>query len=294
MGQYKVPQDVEADDKIIGFLTLKQFIYTTIGVVWAISTWLLFHAVPIVFITVGLPFSIIFLILGLLQIQGQPSETMFLAMLNYFINPRYRVWEKEPIFEVFKLELPLMQADAAPINVTEVKGQLDSLAKVLDTRGWSSKQPELQEPNTMPVINDEDRLVSSQAITIAPEPVDIHASDDILDMENNAAAQNLNLLILNQTKSIREEALQRVKKAVSQPVSKKLEDGIIHDARTEIAEVPRPIATTPSPLSETANAGIIRLAMESGELTVAQVAAQANKYLKEGQAVSLREVSSGK
>ena len=35
MGQYKVPQNVEAEDKILGPLTFKQFIYALMGFGWA-------------------------------------------------------------------------------------------------------------------------------------------------------------------------------------------------------------------------------------------------------------------
>ena len=39
MGQYKVPQNVETEDKILGPLSVKQFIYVIIALMWAFLMW---------------------------------------------------------------------------------------------------------------------------------------------------------------------------------------------------------------------------------------------------------------
>ena len=74
MGQYKVPQNVEAEDKIIGFLTLKQFIYAVIGVMSGLISFLTLRKAPIVMLIVGVPPTALFLLLGLYQRQDQPFE----------------------------------------------------------------------------------------------------------------------------------------------------------------------------------------------------------------------------
>ena len=45
MGTYKVPQNVEAEDKILGPLSLKQFIYALIGLGWGFLTFAILKSV---------------------------------------------------------------------------------------------------------------------------------------------------------------------------------------------------------------------------------------------------------
>src|SRR5688572_10618730 len=101
MGQYKVPQDVEAEDKILGPYTLKQFIYAVIGVAYGFLTFrIFFGATPVLFFIIGVPPTVLMLMLGLYQRKDQPFEALFLALVAFWTKPRKRIWLKEPITEV--------------------------------------------------------------------------------------------------------------------------------------------------------------------------------------------------
>ncbi len=218
MGQYKVPQDVEAEDKIIGMLTLKQFIYAVIGVAYGLLTFQLFKKVLLLFVIVGVPPTFMMLMLGLYQREGQPFEAYFLALVNYWFKPRTRIWIKEDLAEVFKIEQPKPKPEEAHRDPREVRGQLEKLAQIVDTRGWAVKDPELQEPGQHPVIDLNDRLTTAEITlptpTIQPE---VELADDILDLDNNPSARNLGTLIENTEKTIHEEIMERIRQQPPTP-----------------------------------------------------------------------------
>lgn len=279
MGQYKVPQNVEAEDKILGPLTLKQFIYAMIGIGWGFLTFAIFKTVILLWILIGLPPAIFLLALGLYQKEDQPLETYVLAIFAFIGRPKVRFWQKEPIAEVFKLEPPPPEPEMVKRDPREVRGQLSKLADIVDTRGWSSKEASVQEPEESPVIDLRGRIGSPEAprTTLVEHVPIVTQADDILDTTNNQNAQAINTLIQNTVKSVREEALEKMR-------------GRVTSQTKNSATIPSVSVMTPAPTPD-----IIKLATEGGDLTVAQIAAQARKQsdiLKEGQAVSIRNANS--
>ena len=131
------------------------------------------------------------------------------------------------------------------------------------------------------MVDLQDRLGTQdmkEPALIAPAPVVTHA-DDILAADT-AASENLNVLIENSVKSIRQEALNKMKQrggAAAAPARKEVRG----------AKAATTSGSTPLPSGD-----ILKLATEGGDLTVAQIAAQARKRLEpltEGQSVDLRD-----
>ena len=283
MGQYKVPQDVEAEDKIIGFLTLKQFIYSVIGLAWLIVSFELFKTIIFVWVIVGIPIGGIFLLLGLYQRQGQPFEAYFIALVSYWFKPRKRIWIKENILEVFKIEQPKLAPQLIGQDPAKVRGQLERLAQIIDTRGWAIKQPEFQDPDMAPVIDLNNRLATNEVFSpsySAPE-VDVGMSDDMLDFTHNPTAQSLNVLIENSTRTIHQEALEKMR---DQGAS--IAPTVAPPVVSEIA----PITTTEMTVNPIAD--ILKVAMDTDLKVsqVSQIAARATQPapLVEGQVTSVR------
>jgi hypothetical protein len=224
MGQYKVPQNVEAEDKILGPLSLKQFIYAVIGVGYGFLTFAIFQKIILIWILVGLPPMLFLLALGLYQREDQPLETYFVAVLQFFTRPRHRLWEKEPIAEVFHLQPPPPKPEEHRRDPNEVRSQLDRLADLVDSRGWSVKEETAQPgpggAESAQVIDLADRLggasISAQAASNTSEA---STAEDILDASNQNA-QNLNVLIENSVKSLREEAMAKMRATAGAPSPK--------------------------------------------------------------------------
>lgn len=282
MGQYKVPQDVEAEDKIIGPLTMRQFIYAVLGAMYFGIIFTIFRQVPALIILVGLPPTMLLAMLAFYRRQGQPFEALFLALVNFFVKPRERIWLKEPLVDAFKIEAPKATVEAVRRDPNEVRGQLEKLAQIVDTRGMATKQPEVQEPHVQSVaINMEDRLTTApdmlETAVVDAASNEVTLKDDILDFKHNPSAHNLSILIENSVHDVRMEALEKMR----QP-SGSLTPGSITNPQAS------PNNSSTSEMTANPIAGILKLAMENDDLTVSQIAAQADKKLMEGQAENLR------
>jgi len=94
--QYKVPQDVQREDTIIGPITIKQLIilmvgggisytiYTTLSKTYFIEIWL----APVLIV------AILTLAFAFLKINSIPFHLYLLNLLQYIIVPRKRRWKK--------------------------------------------------------------------------------------------------------------------------------------------------------------------------------------------------------
>lgn len=134
MGQYKVPQNVETEDKILGPLSVKQFIYVIIALMWAFLMWRIFSAYLIVALIFAFPVTGFFLLLGFGQREGVPFEDYVVAFIRFLIVPRKRMWIKDDSKEVIvkDVEQPKNEFGQGK-NVSS--GQLKKLANIIDTRG---------------------------------------------------------------------------------------------------------------------------------------------------------------
>jgi hypothetical protein len=298
MGTYKVPQNVEAEDKILGPLSIKQFIYAIIGLGYGFLTFAILKSLVVIWILVGVPPMLFLLALGLYQKEDQPLETYVVAVAQFIMRPKSRMWHKEPIAEVFRVEPPPPKVEPVRRDPGEVRSQLQQLAELVDTRGWSAKEPELQEPEQTAVIDLQDRIgaesLQQQQVPVlgqATQVPEVTQEDDML-AEHTVAAQNLNVLIENTVKSVRQEALEKMRTtpttAAARPVAKGAAQAITTTPTATAAATSITTAMTGLPSGD-----ILKLAAEGGDLTVAQIAAQAHKQqtLVEGQAVDIRDAN---
>ncbi len=138
MAQYKVPQDVEADDKLLGPFTFRQFVYLMImggfiGVAFA-----LFQIFPLLAL-LAVPFIIFFAVLALPLKKDQPMETYLAAVVSFHIRPNKRFWnpgQRESTIEITvpkKVETP----HTRDLSQEEAGNRLSFLANVIDTEGYA-------------------------------------------------------------------------------------------------------------------------------------------------------------
>lgn len=190
MATYKVLQDIEAEDKFLGPLTLKQFIFAAITVV---SLYLSFF-----FLTKGLwylvmPLVPIILSCGFLAVpwgRDQPTEVWLLAKLRFFFKPRRRIWDQTGVQELVRITVPKKVEEHLTDNLdqTEVRSRLKALADTIDSRGWVVKNVNVNlttQPNYVMDDPTSDRLIDLSSLPQVSSPVKIDASisnkDDIFD-----------------------------------------------------------------------------------------------------------------
>ena len=106
MATYKVIQDIEAEDKLLGPLSLRQFIYAVIVIVLGFVA---FTLGQIQFLLV-LPFIPPIMFFGLLAApfgQDQSSEVWLLAKIRFMFKPRRRVWDQSGLSELVTVTAPM-------------------------------------------------------------------------------------------------------------------------------------------------------------------------------------------
>lgn len=90
--QFHVPQFIETEDRIIGPLTLKQFMYIAVGGgICFISFLFLNTALWIIFTFI---ISLISGALAFLKINGRPLPIIILAAFKFYWKPRLFLWQK--------------------------------------------------------------------------------------------------------------------------------------------------------------------------------------------------------
>ena len=100
--QYQVPQFIEVEDKIVGQLTLKQFLYLAGGIGGSVA---LFLYVPykLVSILLILPLVVFSLALAFYKINNKPFIDTVQASFYYFLSDKLYLWkkvDKKPISQI--------------------------------------------------------------------------------------------------------------------------------------------------------------------------------------------------
>lgn len=140
MAQYKVPQDVEADDKLLGPFSFRQFIYLLVaGVLIAIAVGL-FQLFPLLAI-IPVPPILLFAALALPLKKDQPMETYLAAVASYYLKPRNRVWMAGQKGTTIEIMAPKIVEENRTRDITgeEATHRLSFLADIVDTGGYAIK-----------------------------------------------------------------------------------------------------------------------------------------------------------
>ncbi len=211
MATYKVIQDIEAEDKLLGPLTLKQFIYAIIVVVCGFVA---FKLATVAWYLV-LPFLPPMLFFGVMAAplgRDQPTEVWLLAKFRYWLKPRLRTWDQSGQLDYVTITAPKKVEEYFSDNLspTEVKSRLKALGETIDTRGWAIKN--VSTAAYGPTGNNSpDRLLELTVAAPAQLPgIAIKPDDDILDEENNPVAQQLGEMISASTKTHREATIKKM------------------------------------------------------------------------------------
>lgn len=132
MRQYQVPQFITIEDKIIGPLTIRQFIYLAVaGGIVVISFYILTFAFFLIF---SLPVALAAVAFAFVKINGIPFGTMLANAANYFMRPNLYIWKQLPREKKTAGDTP--PAAALPVSKipTITESKLQDLAWSLDIK----------------------------------------------------------------------------------------------------------------------------------------------------------------
>jgi hypothetical protein len=147
----------------------------------------------------------------------QPTEVWLLSHVRFFLKPRKRLWNQSGIQHLVTITAPkrLERQLTKNLTQTEVNSRLQALATTLDSRGWAVKNVNVNlgtAPGYLQGATDgSDRLVDASSLSEDTQPIDIHASDDILDEQNNPTAQKFAQLMQKADSLRKSEILSRLK-----------------------------------------------------------------------------------
>ena len=171
MAQYKVPQDVEAEDKLLGPFTFRQFIYLLIAAAGIAGAWGLFQVFPLLAL-IPLPFVFFFGILALPVRKDQPMETYLAAVISFYLKPNRRIWTAGQRESTIKIIAPkkVEKSRTRDISEEEASHRLSFLATIVDSEGYairgdsSMKEEYAAEANTIEDVLDADNPVIDRII----------------------------------------------------------------------------------------------------------------------------------
>jgi hypothetical protein len=92
--KFIVPQFIDNEDKILGPVTVRQFVLTLAGAFALFLEFKIFTTpvfILLAVLTVGIVGSF-----GFLKVNGQPFHVFFLNFLQTVLRPAVRVWDKNP------------------------------------------------------------------------------------------------------------------------------------------------------------------------------------------------------
>jgi hypothetical protein len=212
MATYKVIQDIEAEDKLLIWMTPRQAIYAAIvlisGFIWFMlasnGAWWL----GIIF----LPHMILFSVLAGPFMHDQPSEVWLLARVQFALKPRRRIWDQSGLKELVTVTVPkrIERRLTDGLSQTEVKSRLQALANTIDSRGWAVKNVNVNlyaQPSYATANISTDRLVDTTTLPQEVPTHDVSAADDMLDERSNPTAQNLDRMIHESAQAHRQQAI---------------------------------------------------------------------------------------
>lgn len=214
MAQYKVIQDIEAEDKLVGPLTLKQFIYAGIA---AVCIYICFLALTKHFPYIILLFLPIAIISGFFAFpwgRDQPTETWALAKVRFLFKPRRRIWDQSDAKELVTVTAPKKIDDdfTNGLSQSEVKSRLSALADTIDSRGWIVKNVNVNLSSPTSTLSNliSDRLIDPSSLPQQVPNIDISAADDIMDENANPIAQHFEQMIEASARTHRQNIIQQV------------------------------------------------------------------------------------
>lgn len=277
MAVYKVPQDVEADDKLLGPFTFRQFIYLIV-VAMAIGIGYVLSQIFIGLVIIVIPIIVFFGVLALPLKKDQPMEAYIGALISfYFLKPRKRLWQPDGLDSLVEITAPKSQDEVRTKNLSqeEARARLSYLTDIVESDGWAVRGTGVPQQG---VVEYSEEYPSNN-------PSDI----DLLD-EQSHEAQRFDQMLDSRD----EQDMSTIRTTFQQQMAGPPPDTVpqLHyDPYPPIQPTtpqPTPVYSAPgsSPTEQNTSVNspspdIIKLANESDDISIASVAKQAHRLEKQ-------------
>lgn len=136
--QFKIPQDVQREDTIIAFLTLRHIIILSIGgtIAYGVYTGL----GKIYILSIALPPTIVIAVITLafafFSIAGVPFHKVLLLLIeHYILVPSQRIWKKgkgDPLISITQAKIKTKEEKIAELKAIEDMDRRQKLKNVIE------------------------------------------------------------------------------------------------------------------------------------------------------------------
>ncbi len=134
--QFVVPQFIDVEDKILGPLSVRQFLLILVWGVVGFAMLKIFSSF-ITFVLLFIFWSIVVFLLAFIKINGRPFHYFILSILQTLKYPRLRIWHKEDTEYEYRFIATAAAKPRAAIAIKQplTASRLTSLSLVVDTGG---------------------------------------------------------------------------------------------------------------------------------------------------------------
>jgi hypothetical protein len=135
--QYKVPQNVDIEDKVIAGLTLRQFMFLMVaGGAVLMLKYVLVGSISFLFLPVAVLVGGFGVALAFVKINDRPFEIFLTSAAKTLITPNKRIWSKDIEIEPPHPEtVKKIEEIQKKKSLGEVKSNLERLATIVDSGG---------------------------------------------------------------------------------------------------------------------------------------------------------------
>jgi hypothetical protein len=148
MDKFVVPQFIDVEDKIIGPITVRQFILGTISGFFLFLSYKLFDLA--LFVILAILIMGLYILLGFIKINGQHFHLFLASVLGSLFSPQLRVWNKIDYLPSFKRTSTTEKGeeDKAVVKIKPMSdsSELSSLSLLIDTGGKYRPEEVLRKP----------------------------------------------------------------------------------------------------------------------------------------------------
>ena len=182
--QFQVPQNIDLEDKIVGPLTLRNFLVLLFGGMFIYALFLL--PIPrLASIIISIPVGIGLLAISFVKVQDQPFTKFFTSFVYYLLRPKKRIWNQEDPKPEVKIRGKSQEQKEEIVHPdkTSVSHQaIEKLAQIVDTKGWKPISSATVKGETIDLGG---RVKSAHATTLPQTKIEPKDAGDVLEVPPN-------------------------------------------------------------------------------------------------------------
>ena len=137
MPQFKVPQNLDMEDRIVGKFTLIQFGYLALG---GLIAYIALVKIGGYFgMLIGGIIGIFAFALAAVRVHGEPMPKFLSSLFKYVITPKEQSWSQDQSGRttIIREDKPTAKNQNKPTKKAYSKKDLESVAEIVDSHGYS-------------------------------------------------------------------------------------------------------------------------------------------------------------